>query len=71
MAEDRTTWRKSSFTGNNDCVEVAFSTTEVAVRDSKQATGPQLHFNPAQWHIFLADARWARSAAVSLARTAT
>jgi hypothetical protein len=37
------TWRKSSFSGSaTDCVEVAWPATGVAVRDSKNATGPML-----------------------------
>jgi hypothetical protein len=46
-------WRKSSFTGNTDCVEVAFAPTEVGVRDSKQPQGPQLQFGPDQWLSFV------------------
>jgi hypothetical protein len=37
-------WRKSSYSGgqNNDCVEVAITTQEVGVRDTKDRTGGQL-----------------------------
>jgi hypothetical protein len=41
-------WRKSSFSdqAGSDCVEVAFASTGVAVRDSKNASGPKLIFGP-------------------------
>jgi hypothetical protein len=50
-----TTWRKSSFSSESDdnCVEVAFVPTEVAVRDSKNTTGPTLAFNPEHWRAFV------------------
>jgi hypothetical protein len=39
------TWRKSSFSGDTgNCVEVAVSAGAVAVRDSKNPTGPVLEF---------------------------
>jgi hypothetical protein len=49
-------WRKSSFSGggNGGCVEVAFSTERVGVRDSKDAAGPALRFSAAQWRVFTA-----------------
>jgi hypothetical protein len=34
-------WRKSTFSDQSDCVEVAFTET-AAVRDSKNTTGPHL-----------------------------
>jgi uncharacterized protein DUF397 len=48
-------WRKSSFSdgGGSDCVEVAFVVNGVAVRDSKNATGPILDVPEAAWHRFL------------------
>jgi Domain of unknown function (DUF397) len=42
-------WRKSSYTSNEECVEVAFASTAVAIRDSKQPAGPQLSFGPDAW----------------------
>jgi uncharacterized protein DUF397 len=53
--EEPTTWRKSSYTGNGDCVEVAFASVDVGVRDSKQPSGPRLNFDPDQWRTFLAN----------------
>ena len=53
-------WRKSSHSGNNgECIEVAASACEVAapevaVRDSKDPSGPRLAFPPAAWHAFAA-----------------
>ena len=54
--EDRqlTRWRKSSHSGNggNTCVEVASFTTDIAVRDSKDPSGPHLHFSRSAWRTF-------------------
>ena len=49
-------WRKSSYSGGNGgCVEVAWpQVTGVAVRDSKQVTGPTLGFPVDRWRRFLA-----------------
>ena len=48
-------WRKSSYSdhGNGNCVEVAFAADAVAVRDSKNATGPTITVAPARWQAFL------------------
>lgn len=48
-------WRKSSFSGEggSSCVEVAFVQAEVGVRDSKNASGPNLRFGPEAWRRFL------------------
>jgi hypothetical protein len=53
----RATWRKSSRSGTNGCVEVALDTAEVAVRDSKDRNGPVLHFTAREWEAFLAGVR--------------
>jgi hypothetical protein len=49
-------WRKSTRSGNGggDCVEVAQASTAVAVRDSKNPTGPVLIFRPESWTAFIA-----------------
>lgn len=54
--EPGTTWRKSSYSaGNGACIEVGWTEpTLVAVRDSKNATGPTLAFAPSIWREFLA-----------------
>jgi Domain of unknown function (DUF397) len=49
-----TAWRKS--TRSNDggnCVEVAKTSGAVAVRDSKDPTGPVLVFTPDAWRAFI------------------
>ena len=49
-------WRKgsrSNGSGGSNCVEVAFLDTVVAVRDSKDQTGPALMFTPAEWIAFV------------------
>jgi hypothetical protein len=49
-------WRKSSHSGaNGDCVEVAGNLPgAVAVRDSKDRSGPALAVTPEAWHAFAA-----------------
>ncbi|WP_329566841.1 DUF397 domain-containing protein [Kitasatospora sp. NBC_01266] len=48
------TWRKSSHSGGNGaCVEVAVpASATVAVRDSKDPSGPRLHISPEAWQAF-------------------
>jgi hypothetical protein len=46
-------WRKSTYSNANGCVEVAFVDTRVAVRDSKDRTGPVLVFGSHEWEAFL------------------
>ena len=47
-------WSKSSWSGVNGCVEVAFVQDRVAVRDSKDRGGPVLVFDPHEWGAFVA-----------------
>ena len=47
-------WLKSSHSGNNGCVEVAFIQDQVAVRDSKDPSGPVLVFDAHEWLAFVA-----------------
>ncbi|WP_030490098.1 DUF397 domain-containing protein [Micromonospora chokoriensis] len=50
-------WRKSTRSSSNggDCVEVADNLPDVvAVRDSKDPTGPALTFAPKTWRAFVA-----------------
>ena len=51
-----TTWRKSSFSTEPDdnCVEVALAPLAVAVRDSKNTSGPTLSFAPQAWRALTA-----------------
>ena len=51
------TWRKSSHSSNNGCVEVANGDDRIAVRDSKDPTGPILLFTHHEWRAFLAGVR--------------
>ena len=56
----RAVWQKSTYSGSNggQCVEVARNVPGlVAVRDSKDTSGPVLVVTPAQWRAFLASAR--------------
>jgi hypothetical protein len=52
-------WQKSSRSGpfTDNCVEVAFIGDTIAVRDSKNAQGPALLFNPAEWDAFVEGAK--------------
>ncbi|MEU4410121.1 DUF397 domain-containing protein [Streptosporangium sp. NPDC023963] len=53
-------WRKSSYSGgsSDNCVEVAMNLPGfVAVRDSKDPSGPMLTFSPTVWNEFLAGIR--------------
>ena len=48
-------WRKSSRSGNGSngaCVEVAFVSAAVGVRDSKSQAGSHLVFGGAAWRAF-------------------
>jgi hypothetical protein len=52
------TWRKSSFSGQNACVEVAtLDTGDVAVRHSRHPSGPALVFTATEWSAFLTGAQ--------------
>jgi hypothetical protein len=47
-------WRKSSHSGDNggECVEVASPRDAVAVRDSKDRSGPEVRFSLSAWRTF-------------------
>jgi len=55
-------WRKPARSqGSGDaCVEVAGLAAAVAVRDSKNPTGPVLAFNRQAWAVFAGQARTGR-----------
>ena len=50
-------WRKSTRSGTNGCVEVAFVGDRVAVRDSKDRGGPVLVFTSHEWEAFVGGLR--------------
>jgi hypothetical protein len=55
---NRAAWHKSSrSSGNGNCVEVAVVDEAVAVRDTKDRSGPMLVFTPAEWRAFVAGAK--------------
>ncbi|RLP82612.1 MULTISPECIES: DUF397 domain-containing protein [unclassified Micromonospora] len=50
----RADWRTSTrSSGNGNCVEVATVDGQVAVRDSKDRSGPVLAFDASAWRTFL------------------
>lgn len=52
-------WRKSTRSGpfTDNCVEVAFVDGAIAVRDSKNPTGPVLVFTGGEWDAFVDGAK--------------
>lgn len=50
-------WRKSTYSCTGNCVEVAYVDNHVAVRDSKDRSGPLIIFTPAEWDAFLSGVR--------------
>lgn len=55
----RAVWRKSTRSGpfTDNCVEVAFVDAAVAVRDSKDPSGPVLLFTRPEWDAFVGGAK--------------
>ncbi|KWX03387.1 regulator [Carbonactinospora thermoautotrophica] len=55
---NRAVWRKSTHSGSDiDCVEVADLGEVIAVRDSKNPSGPHLMFTFREWTAFLSGVR--------------
>jgi hypothetical protein len=50
-------WRKSSFSQNGDCVEVACAGTSIFVRDSEPHSDAVLEFGTLDWKRFIATVR--------------
>jgi hypothetical protein len=46
-------WRKSTFSGQNECVEVAVNRQSLFVRDSKNTSDPPLEISLNSWLAFL------------------
>ncbi|GAB3501683.1 DUF397 domain-containing protein [Amycolatopsis cihanbeyliensis] len=47
-------WKKSSYTGDNDCVEVAMTVDSVGIRDSKAPAAGALRVSREGWRGLLA-----------------
>jgi hypothetical protein len=54
-------WRKSSKSGDTNCVEVAVTAAAVRVRDSKDPASGILQFTPGAWASFMQDIRGQRA----------
>jgi hypothetical protein len=50
-------WRKSTWSGPDGCIEVAFVEGRVAIRDSKDRSGPVLQFTAQEWEAFVGATR--------------
>jgi hypothetical protein len=51
-------WRKSSYSGNGGCVEVADHKGAVLIRDTKDhGRGPVHRYTGAEWRVFVADVK--------------
>ncbi|MFB7594891.1 DUF397 domain-containing protein [Streptomyces sp. NPDC056160] len=50
-------WFKSSYSGGNatECVECAYTSQSVLIRDSKQVEGAILRVRPEVWWLFVRD----------------
>jgi len=66
MDDTDQTWRTSSYSGSNGgaCIEVATRPDGVAVRDTKDRTGPVLRFSSASWRSFARQVKAARTTCV-------
>jgi hypothetical protein len=53
-------WLRSTRCNNSNCLEVAFLHDKVAIRDSKDESGPVLFFSTPEWTAFLHDVRVGR-----------
>ena len=54
MDLSRIAWRKSSYSSSNGgaCIEVAATSSTIAVRDSKKPSGATLDFSRNNWQAF-------------------
>ncbi len=49
-----TQWRKSSFSGEGDCLEWTLGPSSVRLRHSQDRTGPELVLTHSEWAAFIA-----------------
>lgn len=54
MTEAWSPWRKSSFTGDSNCVEIAWRAPTAGIRDSKQPEAGHLTLPTPAYRAFLA-----------------
>jgi hypothetical protein len=53
MEKTRPLWRKSTYSnGSSNCIETASGPGTVAVRDSRDPSGPRLAFPATAWRAF-------------------
>lgn len=52
-----TAWRRSSYCGSGQCVQVAQDGGRVLVRDSREDASPVLAFSPDAWRRFVEHVR--------------
>jgi Domain of unknown function (DUF397) len=57
LGAEEINWRKSSFSGTQDCVEVRQFADRVQIRDSKNRRASALSVSSGQWHAFVAGLR--------------
>ncbi|UIX33943.1 DUF397 domain-containing protein [Streptomyces sp. GQFP] len=56
MSSQRTTWFKSSYSGQNgECIEIRLRTAGIDVRDSKNLPGPVVAVGAVAWLSFLGE----------------
>jgi Domain of unknown function (DUF397) len=53
----RAIWQKSTYSNTNGCVELAFIDDQVAVRNSRDSSGPVLIFTSIEWNAFVCAVR--------------
>ncbi len=54
---DKLSWRKSTRSGDGNCVQVAVVDGIVLMRNSRNPDGELLAYTPSEWHAFLDGAK--------------
>ncbi len=54
---EQLSWQKATASANNGCIEIAAALGGVAVRDSKNPSGPVLLYTRHEWSSFLDGAK--------------